>query len=423
MSILRRVLGGNGERRSLTRISGYVPFDRIPSLDGESGVDTAMKLTAFTAGVRLLADSLSSLPVDSFVRRDGERKPYRPKPVWMTKPDPRNETQTFQSLVSQAVVSLYTDGNLFLATMRSSDGEVQELRVLNPAEITIERNADGSPRYLKRTSKGGVEVFTQDEIKHVALMRLPGEERGIDLLTANSQALLQGIAVEDYASAFFENASNPSGVVSLPPTIKPEVAESIRDQIKRNTTKSKQWSVAVLSGGAQWQSLGGINAEQAQLLSTRSFTVLQVCRILRVPPFMLGITDPGAMSYSSVEAQSLGFIRDTLRPLASLLESAFSSLILNEAAFVKFNFEGMLRGEASGRASFYSTMAQAGFISTNEVRKLEDLPPIEGGDFYRTSLADAPSITVAELNSKASLLKGLVDAGIELEEARKLVGI
>jgi HK97 family phage portal protein len=212
-------------------------------------------------------------------------------------------------------------------------------------------------------------------------------------------------------------------VVSLPPTIKPEVAESIRDQIKRNTTKSKQWSVAVLSGGAQWQSLGGINAEQAQLLSTRSFTVLQVCRILRVPPFMLGITDPGAMSYSSVEAQSLGFIRDTLRPLAGLLETAFSSLILNEAAFVKFNFEGMLRGEASGRASFYSTMAQAGFISTNEVRKLEDLAPIEGGDFYRTSLADAPSITVAELSSKASLLKGLVDAGIELEEARKLVGI
>lgn len=421
MSILRRVLG-NPDQRSVTRIGGYVPFDRIPGLEGNA-VDAAMNLTAYQAGIRLLADTLSSLPADSFIRRDGERKAYRPKPIWLTKPDPRNETQTFQSLVSQMVLSLYTNGNCFLATLRDSEGAVQEIRVLPPDKVDIERNADGTPRYLFRKQNNKVEVFSQDQVKHIPLLRMPGEERGVDLLTANKQAILQGVAVEEYAAAFFENASNPSGVVSLPPNIKKEDAEAIRDQIKRNTTKSKQWSVAVMSGGATWQSLGGLNAEQAQLLSTRNFTVLQVCRILRVPPFMLGITDPGAMSYNSVEAQSLGFIRDTLRPLATIVESALSQLILAPDGFVKFNMEAMLRGVSSDRAAFYSSMASSGFISTNEVRKLEELTPIEGGDFYRTSLADAPSIVVAELNSKANLLKVLIDAGIELEEARKLVGI
>jgi HK97 family phage portal protein len=421
VSIIRRIIGAQDER-AIGRISGYIPFDRIPPL-GENAIDAAMNLTAYQAGIRLLADTVSALPADSFIRRDGERKAYRPKPIWLTKPDPRNETQTFQSLVSQMVISLYTNGNCFLATMRSSDGEVQELRVLPPEKVDIERNADGSPRYLYRKANGNVEVFTQDQIKHIPLLRMPGEERGVDLLTANKQAILQGVAVEEYTSAFFQNASNPSGVVSLPPNIKKEDAEAIRDQIKKNTSRSNQWSVAVMSGGASWQSLGGINAEQAQLLSTRNFTVLQVCRILRVPPFMLGITDPGAMSYNSVEAQSMGFIRDTLRPLCTILESALSQLIIAPDAFVKFNMEAMLRGVSADRAAFYSSMASSGFISTNEVRKLEELTPIEGGDFYRTSLADAPSIVVAELNSKANLLKVLIDAGIELEEARKLVGI
>jgi len=421
VSILRRVIPG-GDVRAITRIGGYVPFDRIPPLEGNA-VDAAMNLTAYQAGIRLLADTMSALPADSFIRRDGERKPYRPKPIWLSKPDPRNETQTFQSLVSQMVLALYTNGNCFLATLRDGSGEVQELRVLPPEKVEIERNADGSPRYLFRKSNNNVEVFTQDQVKHIPLMRLPGEERGVDLLTANKSAILQGVAVEEYAASFFENASNPSGVVSLPPNIKKEDAEAIRDQIKRNTTRSKQWSVAVMSGGASWQSLGGLNAEQAQLLSTRNFTVLQVCRILRVPPFMLGITDPGAMSYNSVEAQSLGFIRDTLRPLASILESALSQLIMSPDAFVKFNMEAMLRGVSADRASFYSSMASSGFISTNEVRKMEDLAPIDGGDFYRTSLSDAPSIVVAELSSKANLLKTLIDAGVELAEARKLVGI
>ena len=417
--LIRSILGGD-EQRAIGSIGGFVPFNRGGG--DVTDIHGAMNLTAYTSGVRLLADTISTLPVDTYIRRDGVRFPYRPKPSWLTSPDPRNQTQTIQSLISQAIVSLYSDGNLFLATLRDASGEVQELRVLNPERVEVAR-VDGVPVYTIRHADGSSVKAGPNEIKHVPLLRLPGEERGIDLLRANAQAIKTGLAIEDFAATYFENGSNPSGIIKVPGEQKKETAEALKDQIRRSQTGAKRWSLLMLTGGAEFQEFRGVDPEQTQLLASRTFTVLQICRLLRIPPYMLSVTDPGAVSYASVEQQSLAFVRDTVRPLAAILESALSSLVTNPDAFVRFSLEGLLRGASNERATFYTQLLTQGVLSPNEVRAFEDLRPIDGGDQFRMPLNEAPNMAVADARAKAEVLASLVSSGIPLADARRIVGI
>jgi HK97 family phage portal protein len=422
MSVLRRLLE-SGEIRAIGRVGGFVPFDRVPPVGDHTDVHQALNLNAYLSGIRLLADTVSTLPVDAYIRQDGVRRAYRPKPNWLTSPDPRNPTQTMQSVISQAIISLYSDGNAFIATLRDDSGEVQELHVLDPKRVTIRRGADGAPVYVIRHANNATVEAGPDEIKHVPLIRLAGEERGIDLLRASAGALNTGLAIEEFAANYFSNGASPSGVVTVPSEMKADVAASLRDQLARAQTGGKRWSLMMLTGGADFKEYKGIDPEQTQLLSSRTFTVLQVCRLLRIPPMMLAVTEGNAMSYSSVEQQSLAFVRDTVRPLAGIIESALSPLITNPQAFVRFSLEGLLRGASADRAAYYTQLLGNGVLSVNDVRALEDQRPVDGGDSYRMPLNEAPNFALAETKAKADVLASLVSSGVALDEARRIVGV
>jgi HK97 family phage portal protein len=422
MSVLRRLLA-SVEIRAIGRVGGFVPFDRVPPVGDHTDVHQALNLNAYLSGIRLLADTVSTLPVDAYIRQDGVRRAYRPKPNWLTAPDPRNPTQTMQSVISQAIISLYSDGNAFIATLRDDSGEVQELHVLDPKRVTIRRGADGAPVYVIRHANNATVEAGPDEIKHVPLIRLAGEERGIDLLRASAGALNTGLAIEEFAANYFSNGASPSGVVTVPSEMKADVAASLRDQLARAQTGGKRWSLMMLTGGADFKEYKGIDPEQTQLLSSRTFTVLQVCRLLRIPPMMLAVTEGNAMSYSSVEQQSLAFVRDTVRPLAGIIESALSPLITNPQAFVRFSLEGLLRGASADRAAYYTQLLGNGGLSVNDVRALEDQRPVDGGDSYRMPLNEAPNFALAETKAKADVLASLVSSGVALDEARRIVGV
>jgi phage portal protein BeeE len=129
------------------------------------------------------------------------------------------------------------------------------------------------------------------------------------------------------------------------------------------------------------------------------------------------------MSYSSVEQQSLAFVRDTVRPLAGIIESALSPLITNPQAFVRFSLEGLLRGASADRAAYYTQLLGNGVLSVNDVRALEDQRPVDGGDSYRMPLNEAPNFALAETKAKADVLASLVSSGVALDEARRIVGV
>jgi hypothetical protein len=150
------------------------------------------------------------------------------------------------------------------------------------------------------------------------------------------------------------------------------------------------------------------------MLDSQRFSVEQMARIFRVPPHMIGVTTAGAMSYNSVEQQNINFVQHTLRSYIAKIEDAYSSL-LPVGAFLRFNIDGLLRGDFQTRMQGYSIGAQAGFLSTNDIRRFEDLRPVAGGDVYRVPLAnvDLAAASLVETDKKVQMAVKLVQSGFD----------
>jgi hypothetical protein len=176
-----------------------------------------------------------------------------------------------------------------------------------------------------------------------------------------------------------------------------------------------------LSGGASYKQTTVPN-DAAQFLESRRFSVEEIARAFNIPLSMMGV--PGTQSYASVEQNAIQFVVHTLRPYIEKLEWSYSRLLPVEA-FLKFNVDGLLRGDFNSRITAYSTGLQSGFMSVNDVRRLEDLSPAEGGDQYRVPLANI-ALTDTGLvaqNEKTNMVKALIQIGFDPAETLKAFGL
>jgi hypothetical protein len=369
--------------------------------------DQALKLTAVYACVRIYVDTISSLPADTFQRIDGQRVPFRPKPIWVDTPDAGTSRQDH---VVQVLVSLLLDGNAFILVLRNGAGDVVALSVLDPKKVEIRRNPSRQIEYHfdNRTT------FTSNEIVHITEMRKPGEIRGISRIDSLKESLGLAKALEEFSALFFSNGSITDIVIESPSNLSQEQAKSLVDgweEHHRGLRKSHR--PGVLGGGAKINKIG-VDPEQSQLLASRAFAVEDICRAFRVPPHMVGVTTPGAMSYASVEQNAIQWVRFSVTPIVSRLEAAYSSL-LPSTAFMKFNLDSLLRGDTTTRFSAYSQALTAGFFSVNDVRKLEDLPQVDGGDQVRVPLANVniSAADLTEMDKKVSMAQRLIFSGFD----------
>jgi HK97 family phage portal protein len=425
VSILRRVLGTQ-EERSLT-LQNLTPlaFDKVPFL-GAREVDSkvALGLTAAYASVRLLADVVSSFPVDAYLRQGGTRRPYRPggeKPSWMSTPIPDEPTYTINQLISEIVVSLYTDGNAFIYAPRDERGEVLEVRAIDPRRVDVYREGREVKYKVHQGAGSPAMVYGQDTILHIPLIAMPGELRGINPVHQLRITLALGLTLEDYASNFFRTGSTPTGIIEVPHDLTKEQGEQLKAGWARHHSGQNMHTPGVLTGGASFKPLT-FRPEDAQLLASRQFSVEEVARIFRIPPNLLQVTTPGAMSYNSVEQQNLAFVQYTLRPLVEMIERPLSTLILQPQAFVKFTVDSILRGTTKDRFDTYRIALQEGWLSVNDIRRYEDLGPLDSGDSYRMPLNEADADT-ANLSTKVDIVAKLIQAGFSPEDASRLVGI
>lgn len=426
MSILRRVFGTGNEERILNGL-GLLPqaFDRAP-IFGLSRVDekTTLGLASAFSCVSLLSDLISTMPIDSFVRDNGQRRPYRPggsKPSWLITPLASEPAIGIQTVLSEIVVSLYLNGNAFVYAPKDPQTlEPLEVRVLNPQAVEIVRTG-AEVRYVVRTGENvnGIS-FGPDTILHIPLIRMPGTDRGVNPIEALRRTIGLGITLEESASNFFSSASTPAGVIE---TTEPLTAEQIRllkEGWARAHTGSNSYSVGVLSGGASWKALS-FRPEDAQLLSSREFGVAEIARIFRVPPALLAMTTPGSMSFSSVTELNAAFISYTLRPLAEKIERALSTLIPLPDAFVRLSMDALLRGNLLDRYNAHRIAVQEGWESIADVRRIEDLAPIDepSASAYRQPLNQADAV-LAGARQKADIYSLLVNAGMDPVEAKKI---
>ena len=379
--------------------------------------DSALALSTTYACVRLLTDTISTLPVDTFFRSDGQRLPFRPKPAWVDEPDAGTSREEH---LQQVVMSLCLDGNSYTRVYRNTVGDVVSLVVLDPTRMQIRRDRFGDIEYVWDSSR----ILTRQDIKHITMLKRPGSLKGVGPLDEVKQSFGSAQALDEFAARFFSGGSTTSGVIETPPILTREQALEVKtsfEETHRGLRNSHR--VAVLGGGGKFVKTG-VDPEQAQMLESRRFAVEEIARIFRVPLHMLQVAAPGVQSYASNEQNAIQFAQYTLRPIVSKIETAYTQL-LPGGAFLRINMDGLLRGDLSSRYSAYSTGIQSGFLSISDIRRLEDLRPVEGGDVLRVPLANVNlgAADLVEMDTKVSMVQKLVVAGYDPMDALAALGL
>jgi HK97 family phage portal protein len=271
-------------------------------------------------------------------------------------------------------------GNTYNRILHNYGGRVSEIRPLDPGCTTPERQG-GQLRYRYESRAGGSESFAPEEILHIPGLGGDGL-KGYSPIGLARQNLALPMAAEAYGGGFFGNGSNMAGIVAYDEMLSPEQLKKRVDSFRAQTVglnKANSWYVT--DAGAKFQRIG-IPPDDAQFLETRRFGVLDVARLYRVPPHMLG--DLEKSSYSSIEAQGLEFLTYTLMPWLVKFELEIKRKLLgiDSEFFVSFDARQLLRGDSEAQQKFFSNGRQQGYLSVNEIRQALRLPSIAGGDTY-----------------------------------------
>ncbi len=359
--------------------------------------DNVWKLAAITGAVNLIASTISTLPMEAWVRRDGQKLLMRPKPDWVSRPDISFVDRT--PFISQIITSLMLDGNAFIRIFRDeSTGLPVNLTVMNPTEVEVKKNPLG--RIVFTHTKTG-ETLSQDDILHIVESLIqPGQVRGISRVTMLKDSLGLGMALEAYAQRWFGQGASGNYAITVPGALNQEQAKQMADSVdSRHGGWRKSSKTMVFHSGADIKDIG-IDPEKSQSIEARRMFVEDVARIYSIPTHKLQL--PGTQSYSSLEQTQLEFVSDCIRPYAALIENALSTLLQvypnGTGAFLEFNTAALLRGDINSRATAASVAIQGGWLTVNDVRQGEGLSKIDGGDVLRVPLANVP-IDAADLSA------------------------
>ena len=414
------------EKRSLNyqTIWGSGDYSDTQSLAGVAiNSESAMTINAVFSAVSLISDTLSTLPMDAFIRTQGARYPLRPRPAWVLKPDVDTTREAFYG---SAIVSLLLDGNTFIRIYRNESGQIVNLVVLNPTDVMIRRNGLGRVMY---EVQGEDIMLSSDDVIFIPDVVRPGSLRGLSRVDTLKENFGLAKALEAYAAKFFGSGTQTSGILEVPGSLTAEQAKDMQNAFdSRHRGWSKAHKTAIVTGGAQYKATNVPN-DQAQFLDSRRMAVEDVARAFNIPPHLLGL--PGTNTYASVEQNNIAFVTHTLRPIAQKIEGALSSLLSQEtgleAAFVKISLDGLLRADMNSRTQSYSTLLQAGVYSINDVRAFEDLRPIDlpSADTVRVPLAnvnlDAADLSV--MNQKVEMAQQLIQIGFEPSDVMAKLGL
>ena len=391
-------------------------------LQSESGVNVttakSFEIVAFFSAVSLISDTISTLPCGAYLRIGATRRPLNPRPMWLDQPDV--DLSTRAAFFQQVFSSLLVHGNSYTRVFRDAQGQVVNLVNLNPEKVEVERSKIGRKIFK---FEGESRQLTTDDVIHIVDLILPGDLKGLSRVETLKQSLGLNIALSDYAARFFGTGASASGVIEFPGNLTSEQAKQLADgfDARHRNGSRRAHKTGVLSGGAKFVATQ-TDPEKSQNLESRKFAVEEIARAFNVPLHLLGV--PGTASYASVEQNNLQFVSMTLRPLAEKVEAAFSRLLPGDA-FIKFQFGDLLRADLTARVQSYSVGAQAGFYSTNDIRRLEDLEPVEEGDQYRVPLANialADTQVITE-EKRVAMVQQLVITGFSPAEALAAVGL
>ena len=365
---------------------------------------SAMQMTAVYSCVRILSEAVASLPLHFYkYGENGSKVKAVDHPLYMLLHDEPNPEMTSFVFRETLMTHLLLWGNAYAQIIRNGKGEIIALYPLMPDRMKVDRDEHGRLYYEYQvssddapTNKGTTVKLTPDEVMHIPGLGFDGLV-GYSPIAMAKNAIGLAIAAEEYGSKFHANGAAPSGVLEHPGTLKDP--SKVRDSWSQTFGGSaNSHKVAVLEEGMKYTPIS-ISPNEAQFLETRKFQIDEIARIFRVPPHMVG--DLEKSSFSNIEQQSLEFVKYTLDPWVSRWEQNMARSLLTaeekQNYFIKFNVDGLLRGDYQSRMNGYATARQNGWMSANDIRELENLDRIPaelGGDLYlingnMTKLEDA----------------------------------
>ena len=362
---------------------------------------TALQTTAVYACVRILAETIASLPLHTYRYSSGGKEKAQEHPLYHllhSEPNPEMTSFVFRETL---MGHLLLWGNAYAQVIRDGRGRVLGLYPLLPSKMLVSRTDQGILFY--QYEKDGRTYFLPNtEVLHIPGLGFDGLV-GYSPIAMAKNAIGMAIATEEYGAKFFANGASPGGVLEHPGVVKdPGKIRESWNAVYQGSGNAHR--VAVLEEGMKFQPIG-IPPEQAQFLETRKYQLNEIARIFRIPPHMIG--DLEKSSFSNIEQQSLEFVMYTLDPWVIRWEQAIQRALLSGGEkrqyFVKFNVDGLLRGDYQSRMNGYAVGRQNGWLSANDIRELENLNRISpelGGDLYlingnMTKLADAGMFAAA----------------------------
>ncbi|PPK44969.1 phage portal protein, HK97 family [Clostridium putrefaciens] len=404
MGILSGIFKSRDKPKNRTAGSAYGFFLGSTTSGKPVTERTAMQMTAVYSCVRILAEAVAGLPLHLYQYTDnGGKEKAINSPLYFLLHDEPNPEMTSFVFRETLMTHLLLWGNAYAQIIRNGKGEVVALYPLMPNRMSVNRDEMGKLYYSYMISKedapnnkGNIVNLNPSDVLHIPGLGFDGLI-GYSPIAMAKNAIGMAIACEEYGAKFFANGAAPGGVLEHPGMLKDptRVRESWNATFGGSSNSSK---VAVLEEGMKYTPIT-ISPEQAQFLETRKFQINEIARIFRVPPHMVG--DLEKSSFSNIEQQSLEFVKYTLDPWVSRWEQAMIRSLLSlsdkKKYFIKFNVDGLLRGDYQSRMSGYATARQNGWMSANDIRELENLDRIsveEGGDLYlingnMTKLQDA----------------------------------
>jgi HK97 family phage portal protein len=384
--------------------------------------ETAFHINPVFSAISLISDTISTLPLDAYVREGSERRALRPRPAWVLKPDVDTTREAFYGSI---IVSLLLDGNAFIRVFKQNN-QIVNLVVLNPHHVEIRRNGLGR---LMFELQGEKQPLSNDDIIFIPDVVRPGSIRGVSRVEALKDNFGLAKALETYAARFFGHGATTSGIIEYPHDLTFEQSQALAASFDaKHKGLRKSHKTGVLSGGATYRPTSVTN-DQAQFLDSRRMAVEDVARAFNVPPHLLGL--PGTNTFASVEQNNLAWVTHGLRPIISKIETGLSPLLALSAngqnAFLRFNIDGLLRADINTRMTAYSVGLQAGFLTINDVRRLEDLQAIENGsaNTVRVPLAnvDVEDANLTGMDKKVGMAQKLVISGFDPAQVLTALGL
>jgi HK97 family phage portal protein len=357
-------------------------------------VDSAMQLSTVWACVRLLSETVSTLPLRVYRKRAGGGRDVATD-HWLyallcKSPNSEMTPGRFRLFI---VASLTVRGNAYVEKRRIG-GRIVALHPLLPQNVVVKRDpVNGRLIYRVTDDKGGVRTLQADDVMHIRGFGLDGI-CGMQPVGTGREIIGAATAANEASAKIFAQGMQASGILTVEGgSLNAEQRERIRTNLTTFSQSTAAGKLMVLEAGMKYQGIT-MNPESAQMLATRGFNVEEICRWWGVPPFMVGHMDKASSWAASVEAQNLHFLTSCLRPILDNIEQEIIRCLVPreewDTIYAEFSVEGLLRADSAGRAAFYNSALQNGWMNRNQVCALENMPPIPGGEIYTVQTSLTP---------------------------------